>query len=107
MAAEVGAQRVMSDRNSGRAQRVVAPPRDWVVGMLRESRQRLWAEVRSGKWVGDAAVAVGVSAHHGSRVFAESGGMMEPVAPLSSRYLSHAERDEIAVLRAQQVGVRE
>jgi IS30 family transposase len=48
-----------------------------------------------------------MSAHHGHRVFAQSGGMMEPAVELSGRYLSHAERDEIAVLRAQEVGIRE
>ena len=75
--------------------------------MLRADRQRLWGEVRSGKWVGEAGESAGMSAHHAARVFAQSGGMMEPAVPLSGRFLSHAERDEIAVLRAQDVGVRE
>ena len=75
--------------------------------VLRADRQRLWAEVRSGKWVGEAGEATGMSAHRAARVFAHSGGMMEPATQLSGRYLSHAERDEIAVLRAEKVGIRE
>jgi transposase, IS30 family len=78
-----------------------------VVQVLREDRQRLWAEVRAGRWVGEAAAAVGVSPQRASRVFADSGGMMEPAVRPSGRYLSHAEREEIAVLHAQKVGVRE
>jgi IS30 family transposase len=49
-----------------------------------------------------------VSAPVGVRWFRESGGM-DPLAaaPLSGRYLSFAEREEIAVLRARACGVRE
>jgi IS30 family transposase len=75
--------------------------------MLRADRQRLWAEVRSGKWVGEAGEVAGMSAHHAARVFAESGGMMEPAVALSGRYLSPEERDEIAVLHAQNLSARE
>ena len=44
----------------------------------------------------------------GSRWFRQAGGM-PPVmlAPLSGRYLSFAEREEIAILHAQELGVRE
>jgi IS30 family transposase len=56
----------------------------------------------------DAGVAAGVSPAVGSRWFREGGGMPTPSrAPLSGRYLSFAEREEIAILRAQDVGVRE
>jgi IS30 family transposase len=56
----------------------------------------------------DAGVAAGVSPAVGSRWFREGGGMPTPSrAPLSGRYLSVAEREEIAILRAQDVGVRE
>jgi len=50
----------------------------------------------------DAAVAVGVSVAVGSRWFSDGGGM--PTLALSEptgRYLSMAEREEIAVLRGQ------
>ena len=54
-----------------------------------------------------AAAVAGVSQPVGTRWFREAGGM-PPItpAPLSGRYLSFAEREEIAILRAQQFGVR-
>src|SRR5271154_6897709 len=60
-------------------------------------------------WVGIAkGLSVGVSSPVGSRWFREAGGM-RPVslAPLSDRYLSFAEREEIAILKAKGCGVRE
>ena len=50
----------------------------------------------------------GVASAVGTRWFREAGGMptVSP-APLSGRYLSFAEREEIAILRAQHCGVRE
>jgi IS30 family transposase len=55
-----------------------------------------------------AGVEAGVSPAVGVRWFRLAGGM-PPVtqAPLSGRYLSFAEREEIALLRAQDHGVRE
>src|SRR5215475_11989704 len=56
----------------------------------------------------EAAAAAGVSQAVGSRWFRDGGGMPPiSLAPLSGRYLSFAEREEIAILRAQRVGVRE
>jgi len=53
-------------------------------------------------------VAAGVSPAVGTRWFRESGGMaLFPLAPLSGRYLSIVEREEIALLRARGCGVRE
>jgi len=75
--------------------------------MLRAQRQRFWEEIRSGKWAWDAAVATGVSGDQGRHVFAEAGGVMEPRCQPSGRFLSHAEREEIAVLYAQHLGMRE
>ena len=50
----------------------------------------------------------GVSQAVGSRWFRESGAMPSiSLAPLSGRYLSFAEREEIAVLNAQGCGVRQ
>jgi IS30 family transposase len=74
----------------------------------REHRQRFWAAIARGLSSEDAGVAAGVSAPVGVRWFRESGGM-DPLAaaPLSGRYLSFAEREEIAVLRARACGVRE
>lgn len=54
-----------------------------------------------------AAAAVGVSQAVGTRWFRHRGGMpLNLLAPLSGRYLSFSEREEIALLRAQGCGVR-
>jgi len=56
----------------------------------------------------DAAIACGVSGPVGSRWFRERGGMpLIQLGPLPGRYLSFAEREEIALLAAQDVGIRE
>jgi IS30 family transposase len=56
----------------------------------------------------DAAVSCGVSPAVGTRWFRQDGGMPSiSLAPLSGRYLSFAEREEISILRAQGAGVRE
>jgi transposase InsO family protein len=56
----------------------------------------------------DAAVQAGVSPAVGVRWFREGGGMPSvALGPPSGRYLSFAERDEIALLRAERRGVRE
>ena len=55
----------------------------------------------------DAGIAAGVSPVVGTRWFRESGGMATvSQAPLSGRYLSFVEREEIALLRARGCGVR-
>ena len=74
----------------------------------REHRQRFWVAITRGSSSEDAGVAAGVSPAVGSRWFREGGGMRTlSRAPLSGRYLSSAEREELAILRAQEVGVRE
>jgi len=77
-------------------------------GWRREHRQRFWQAIASGLSSEDAAAAAGVASAVGTRWFREGGGMptVSP-APLSGRYLSFAEREEIAILRAQRCGVRE
>lgn len=78
----------------------------------REDRRRFWLAIAAGRSREDAAVDVGISQPMGSRWFREAGGMppmqLAPGAPPpSGRYLSFAEREEIALLRAQGHGVRE
>ena len=74
----------------------------------REHRQRFWAAIARGVSSEDAAAEAGVSAAVGVRWFREGGGMPSVTqAPLSGRYLSFAEREEIALLRARGCGVRE
>ena len=77
-----------------------------------EDRRRFWASIAEGHSSEDAAIGVGVSWPVGSRWFREAGGMPpstlgRPSKPLSERYLSFADREEIALSRAQGLGVRE
>jgi len=74
----------------------------------RDQVQRFWVGIAKGLSSEVAALSVGVSSPVGSRWFREAGGM-RPVslAPMSSRYLSFAEREEIAILKAKGCGVRE
>src|SRR5512144_183199 len=77
------------------------------VGRL-EHRQRFWKAIARGLSSEDAAAEAGVSGPVGVRWFREGGGMPSvTLAPASGRYLSFAEREEIALLRAQGCGVRE
>jgi IS30 family transposase len=73
----------------------------------REDCVRFWKVIARGVSSEDAAAVAGVSQAVGSRWFRQAGGM-PPImlAPLSGRYLSFAEREEIAILHAQQLGVR-
>jgi IS30 family transposase len=73
----------------------------------RETQQRFWLKIAEGLSSEDAAVACGVSTPVGTRWFREAGGMPPiSLAPTAGRYLSFAEREEIALLRARQHGVR-
>jgi IS30 family transposase len=73
----------------------------------REVERLFWREIVKGLSSDDAAVAVGASQAAGSRWFRERGGMPTfMLAPQSGRYLSFAEREEIAILNSQGVGVR-
>jgi transposase-like protein len=78
----------------------------------REKRRRFWAFIAEGLSSEDAAMKVEVSQPVGSRWFRVSGGLApshlaRSSKPLSERSLSFAEREEIALLRAQGAGVRE
>jgi transposase, IS30 family len=73
----------------------------------REGRQRFWAGIARGLTSEDAAVQAGVSPVVGTRWFRDSGGMPTVnQVPLSGRYLSFVEREEIALRRARGCGVR-
>lgn len=74
----------------------------------RECRQRFWAGVAHGLSSEEAARAAGVSPAVGTRWFRQSGGMpsIRP-GPLSGRFLSFGEREELALLRVRGCGVRE
>jgi hypothetical protein len=81
-----------------------SPSRPPVAG--REERGRFWAEIAAGLSSEDAAAAANVPQAIGARWFRSADGMppamFGPSAkPLSGRYLSFAEREEVALLRAQ------
>jgi len=91
-----------SDR-SGRAP-LFSPGRPFVAG--RDQRRRFWAAIAVGLESVDAALAAGVPPAVGTRWFRTAGGISPAMfgrsaKPLSGRYLSFAEREEIALLRAQ------
>ena len=73
----------------------------------RGDRVRFWQAIARGSSSEDAAREAGLAPAVGSRWFRQAGGM-PPIrlAPVSERYLSFAEREEIAILHAQHVGVR-
>jgi len=74
----------------------------------REHRQQFWKEIVRGLSSEEAGALVGVSPAVATRWFRQGGGMPPiSLAPVSGRYLSFAEREEIAVLHARRCGVRE
>ena len=99
-------------RHSDRALRAVlqrSPGRPGVA--QRENRRRFWAAIALGRSSQAAAIELGVSQAVGARWFREAGGMppshlSRSSKPLSGRSLSFAEREEIAIWRAQGHGVR-
>ena len=95
-------------RRSDRAGRLPMPsPGRPPVGR-REHRQRFWEAIARGLSSEEAGVVAGVSPAVGTRWFRENGGMPSSnLASLSGRYLSFAEREEIAILHAQGFGIRE
>jgi DNA-binding CsgD family transcriptional regulator len=73
----------------------------------RHVEREFWRSIRAGESRVDAAAAVGVSQVRGWKWFVEGGGMPTlDLAEPSGRYLSFAEREEIAVLRGR-VSTRE
>ena len=73
----------------------------------RDVERAFWVKIAEGLTSEDAAIACGVSGPVGSRWFRERGGMPSiELSPPSDRYLSFAEREEIALLREQGRGVR-
>src|SRR5881392_3988619 len=100
-------------RRSDRALRAVLPRSPGRPGVAqRENRRRFWAAIAAGRSSEAAAIEAGVSPAVGARWFREAGGMpqttLAPSAkPPSERSLVFAEREEIALGRAQGQGLRE
>lgn len=75
-------------------------------GIQRSVERRFWDKVAEGLLPTEAGVAVGVSPVVGSRWFRDAGGMSPYCwSRPGGRYLSFAEREEIALLRMQGMGV--
>lgn len=73
----------------------------------RDVERRFWVKIAEGLSSEEAATACGVSGPVGGRWFRERGGMPSiQLNPPSGRYLSFAERENIALLRGQGHGVR-
>jgi hypothetical protein len=94
---------------SGRAP-LLSPGRPPIAG--RSKLQQFWLGIAEGMTSEDAALAAGISQPVGTRLFRQAGGMApamfrSPTKPPSGRYLSFAEREEIALLRVQGLPRRE
>jgi IS30 family transposase len=73
----------------------------------REIEREFWREIAKGLLAEEAALAVGVSQAVGARWFRHGGGMPSvDLAPLTGRYLSFREREEIAILKVQGATIR-
>lgn len=76
--------------------------------LRREIERQFWQQIATGITSEKAAEAVGVSPVVGARWFRHRGGMpLFMSIPISGRYLSFAQREEIGLLWAQDIGVRE
>src|SRR3954468_4493714 len=98
-------RRVRAWEQAGRP--VLRSPGRPPVGRL-DHRRWFWEAIAEGASSEEAAAAAGVSGPVGVRWFREGGGMPSvSLAAPSARYLCFAEREEIALLRAEGCGVRE
>ena len=97
-------------RRQWRADRALRPPMR-SPGRPSPSRvvqRQFWRLIATGVTTAEAAIAVGVSVPVGMRWFRHAGGMPPlSLAEPSGRYLSFEEREEIALMRAKDKGVRE
>ncbi len=105
------AMKVVSRRSarSGRGP-LPSPGRPSVAG--RDEQNKFWSAIATGQSSEDAAFEAGLSQPVGSRLFRKAGGMppamfRSSAKPLSGRYLSLAEREEIALLKVQGHSIRE
>ena len=87
-----------------------SPGRPSIAG--RAEQERFWRAIAAGLSSEDAALKAGVSQAVGPKLFRKAGGMppamfRSSAKPLSGRYLSLAEREEIALLNVQGHSIRE
>jgi hypothetical protein len=78
----------------------------WPSTARREHRVGFWSAIAGGLTSEEAAAEVGMSSAFGARSFREAGGMPPlRLVPVSGRYLSFEEREEIAILQALRIAV--
>ncbi len=99
-------------RRSDRSERAPLSSPGRLPAAGRDERRRFWTAIAAGLAREDAAVDAGVSQAVGTRWFRETGGMPPAkfrfsAKPLSGRYLSLAEREQIALLRVQGYSMQE
>jgi IS30 family transposase len=74
----------------------------------REDRVKFWEAIARGLKSDEAGVEAGISSPVAYRWFKHAGGVNPSLPPtVTGRYLSFSEREEIAIFRAQNLGVRE
>jgi IS30 family transposase len=74
----------------------------------RQDRVQYWAAIARGARSEEAALEIGVSSAVGTRWFRHAGGVNPCLPPtVTGRYLSFAEREDIAIWRAEKLRVRE
>jgi IS30 family transposase len=101
----MGRPRGWAAQQTGRAS-MFSPGRPGVNQL--ETKQAFWNRIAEGMESDAAALACGVSQPLGPRWFRQAGGMPPiDLAPRSGRYLSFSEREELALLWAQDCGVCE
>src|SRR4051794_19318064 len=93
-------------RRSARSGRAPLPSPGRPPAAGRDEQIRFWLAIAMGLSSEDAALEAGVSQPVGTRWFRKAGGMppakfRSSAKPLSGRYLSFVEREEIALLRVQ------
>lgn len=97
-----------SKQNKVRAYRGQIPSPGRPTVAWRQDRVAFWDAIGRGLPTEVAAAAAGVSSPVGYRWFRHAGGVKPTLPPaVSGRYLSFDEREDIALLKAQQLGVRE
>ena len=95
-------------RRSDRAGRVALRAPGRPTAGRREHKAQFWEAIAHGVSSEDAAIRAGISPPVGTRWFRDNGGMPPSCrAALSGRYLSFAEREDIAIWHSQRFGVRE
>lgn len=101
----------MKPKRLRRSDRALRPPMSSPgrpPGWRREHRVRYWEAISHGLSSESAAETAGVSPAVGTRWSREGGGMSTlDLVPVSGRYLSFAEREEIAILHAREHTARD